>query len=141
MIPSLRRTISPLLAVAIALASGACHGAARQPHATPDMAEIAGTYALVRVDGNEIPATVLHEGTALEVRSGSFSFGADGTCRTVTVFVPPSGLESTREVTATYAKDGTKLTMWWNGAGVTTGTIDGRQFTMDNHGMLFVYRR
>jgi len=141
MIPSLIRTVFPLFAACIALASGACHGVARPPQPTPDMAEIAGTYALVRVDGKEIPATVLHEGAALEVRSGSFTFGVDGTCRTVTVFVPPSGREATREVTATYAKDGTKLTMWWNGAGVTTGTIDGRQFTMDNHGMLFVYRR
>ena len=104
MIPSIRRSIVPLLAAAIALASGACHGVTRPPQPTPDMAEIAGTYALVRVDGKEIPASVLHEGTALEVRSGSFTFGADGTCSTVTVFVPPSGREATREVTATYAK-------------------------------------
>lgn len=119
----------------------ACRAAPRSPQPTPDMAEVAGKYALVSVDGRPVPAVVSHEGAALEVRSGSFLIGADGRCSTTTVFVPPSGREVTREVRAVYAKDGSRLTIWWDGAGTTTGTVDGATFTMDNEGMAFVYRR
>ena len=98
-------------------------------------------YALVSVNGNKVPASVSHDGTALQVRSGTFTIKADGTCSTKTVFVPPSGKEATREVSATYAKDGIKLTMQWKGAGMTTGTIEGNTFTMDNEGMVFVYAK
>jgi hypothetical protein len=78
---------------------------------------------------------------ALQVRSGTFTINADGTCSTKTVFVPPSGQEATREVSATYTKEGAKLTMQWKGAGTTTGTIEGDTFTMNNEGMLFVYKK
>jgi hypothetical protein len=100
-----------------------------------------GVYALVSVNGNAVPASVSHDGTALQVRSGSFTIKADGTCSTKTVFVPPSGTEATREVSATYTKEGSKLTMQWQGAGMTTGTIEGNTFTMDNEGMVFVYKK
>ena len=49
--------------------------------------------------------------------------------------------EVAREVSATYTNEGSKLTMQWHGAGTTTGTIEGSTFTMDNEGMLFVYRK
>ena len=100
-----------------------------------------GVYALVSVNGNPVPASVSHEGAKLQVRSGTFNINADGTCSTKTVFVPPSGSEVTREVSATYTQTGSKLTMRWKGAGTTTGTIDGNTFTMNNEGMVFVYRK
>ena len=101
----------------------------------------AGVYALVSVNGNQVPANVSHDGTALQVRSGSFTIDADGTCSTTTVFVPPTGTEVKREVSATYTKEGSKLTMKWQGAGTTTGTVASNTFTMDNEGMVFVYRK
>ena len=55
--------------------------------------------------------------------------------------MPPSGQAATREVSATYTKDGAKLTMQWQGAGMTVCTMDGNTFTMDNEGMIFVYRK
>ena len=100
-----------------------------------------GDYALVSVSGNPVPASVDHDGVKLQVRSGTFSIKADGTCGTKTVFVPPTGQEVTREVSATYTKEGSKLTMQWKGAGTTTGTVEGKTFTMNNEGMLFVYRK
>ena len=100
-----------------------------------------GDYALISVNGNNVPASLSHDGVALQVRSGTFTIKADGTCSTKTVFVPPSGPEATREVSATYTKEGSKLTMQWKDAGTTTGTIEGNTFTMDNEGMLFVYRK
>jgi hypothetical protein len=100
-----------------------------------------GAYALVSVNGSTVPASVSHDGTALQVRSGTFTIKADGTCSTKTVFVPPSGSEVAREVSATYTRQGSKLTMQWKGAGTTTGTIAGNTFTMDNEGMAFVYKK
>ena len=100
-----------------------------------------GDYALVSVNGSAVPGSISHDGTALQVRSGTFTIKADGTCSTKTVFVPPSGTEATREVTATYTEEGSKLTMQWKGAGTTTGTIEGKTFKMDNEGMMFVYRK
>ena len=86
--------------------------------------ELTGVYALVSVDGVKVPANVSHEGTALQVRSGSFTVNADGTCSTKTAFVPPSGKEQTRDVSATYTRQGSKLTMKWHGAGITTATVN-----------------
>jgi len=31
--------------------------------------------------------------------------------------------------------------MQWKGAGITTGTIEGSTFTMNNEGMKFVYKK
>lgn len=77
----------------------------------------------------------------MEVRSGSFVINADGTCSTTTVFIGPTGRELAREVRATYTVSGAALTMRWEGAGTTVGTVDRTTFTMDDEGMLFVYRK
>ena len=100
-----------------------------------------GVYTLVSVNGNPVPASVSHDNVTLQVKSGTFTIHADGTCGTKTVFVPPSGPEATREVTATYAKDGSTLKMQWKGAGTTKGSIEGNTFTMNNEGMIFVFRK
>jgi hypothetical protein len=101
----------------------------------------AGTYALVSVDGNKVPCTVQHEGHTLGVKSGSFIINPDGTCSSKVVFSPPSGGDATREVKATYTREGPKLTMKWEGAGMTTGTVEGDTFTMNNEGMVFAYHK
>jgi len=108
---------------------------------TSNASDPAGVYALVSVNGKQLPASLDHEGATLQVRSGAFTIIADGTCSSKMVFVPPSGAEATREVSATYTKDGSKLTMKWKGAGTTTGTIQGNTFTMENEGMLLVYKK
>ena len=103
--------------------------------------DLPGKYDLVSVDGNVVPAKVSHEGTELQVLSGTFTFNDDGTCSSKMIFVPPSGPEATREVSATYTREGSKLTMKWEGAGTTTGTIEGDTFTMNNEGMVLVFRK
>jgi hypothetical protein len=103
--------------------------------------DISGVYALVSVDGKTMPATLSHQGVSLQVRSGTFTINADGTCASKTVFAPSSGPEVEREVAATYTKDGSTLTMQWEGAGSTSGTLDGDTFTMDNEGIVFVYKK
>lgn len=100
-----------------------------------------GVYALVSADGKQVPATVSHDGHSLELRSGTFTINADGTCSTKTVFCPAPGKEVSREVSATYTQDGSGLTMRWQNAGMTKGTVHGDTFTMNNEGMILVYKK
>src|SRR5262249_5727703 len=99
-----------------------------------------GTYTLVSVDGNKVPCAVRHEGKpGPTVKSGAFVINADGTCSSKVVLVAPSGSDASREVKATYTQAGPKLTMKWEGAGMTIGTVEGNKFTMNNEGMIFAY--
>ncbi len=101
----------------------------------------AGAYTLVSVDGKQVPCEVEHQGHSLRVSSGSFDIDAGGTCTSKVVFAPPSGKEVTRVVKATYTQQGAKLTMRWERAGMTGGTVESNTFTMNNEGMLFQYRK
>ena len=102
---------------------------------------LAGQYTLVSVDGKPIPCHVFHENTDITVKSGLFTINSDGTCRSETVFFLPKGNDVHRVVDATYTVSGTELTMHWNRAGVTRGTVNGNDFTMNNEGMIFAYRK
>ncbi len=104
-------------------------------------ADTADVYALVSIDGISVPASVSHQGANLQVLSGTFTIKPDGTCNSKTIFIPPSGTEVVREVTARYTQDDARLTMQWKGAGKTVGTIHGNTFTMNNEGMVFVYKK
>jgi len=97
-----------------------------------------GTYALVSVDGKQVPCTLEHEGHTMTINSGSFSLNADGTCSSK-MFL--AGRDAAIEVKATYTRDGPKLTMKWQGAGMTLGTLEGDTFTMNNEGMVLAYRK
>ena len=100
----------------------------------------AGIYNLVSVDGKTLPCAVAHAGSPT-VKSGVFTFNADGTCASKIVMSTPSGSEVTREEKATYICEGSKLTMKWTGAGTTTGNLAGDTFTMNNEGIVFAYRK
>ena len=101
----------------------------------------AQNYTLISIDGKPVPGTLTHEGATLTVKSGVFILNGDGTCSCKTSFsIPPNG-DVNREVKATYTQEGAKLTMKWEGAGITKGSLEGNTFTMDNEGMVFVYQR
>ncbi len=120
------------LLVIVALTSSAC-----QTDLDPT-----GTYELVAADGKELPAVVSHGDMEIQVHSGLFTINADGTCKSHTDFGPPSGDQHvTRDVNATYTQADSTLNMRWEGAGQTTGTLDGDTFTMNNEGMLFTYQK
>lgn len=104
-------------------------------------AQIAGEYALVSVDGKPVPCVVSHEGADVNMKSGVFTITADGTCRSVSTFSVASYPDVHRVVDATYTRAGTELTMRWKGAGMTTGAVKGDTFTMNNEGMIFIYRK
>jgi len=98
----------------------------------------AGTYTLVTVDGNKVPCAVEHEGHKMTIQSGGFIINPDGTCSSK---VSLAGRDAAIEVKATYTREGPKLTMKWQGAGMTIGTVEGDTFTMNNEGMVFAYRK
>jgi hypothetical protein len=100
-----------------------------------------GNYALVSVNGNKVPCTVQHESVTMTVKSGGFTIKPEGTCSSKMVFSVNPGKEASREVKATYTREGSRLTMKWEGAGTTTGNVEGDTFTMNNEGMIFVYRK
>lgn len=125
------------LAAFAALALAACQTGVQ----TADGNDVTGIYYLMEVDGSAVPAMVDHDGQALEVRSGTFFISGDGSCFSRTRFVPPGGTEMTREVNAKYQVEDSRLIMKWENAGTTEGTVEGDVFTMDNHGMIFVYSR
>jgi hypothetical protein len=123
------------------LAAGLCLTACKHNVKVANGGDAPAIYTLSTVNGSTIPARVSHDGTPLEIRSGVFTINADGTCASKMVFVPPSGAESTRDVSASYKREGSRLTMRWKGAGQTTGDLDGDTFTMNNEGMVFIYKK
>ncbi len=130
------------LLMTLLLVGGVIGGCQKKPSARA-LADggIAGEYTLTAVNGVEVPATVRHEGVDLQVRSGAFSIRPDGTCTCRTTFVPPSGKEISRTVSATFTRDSSRLRMNWKGAGMTLGSLEGTTFTMNNEGMVFAYRK
>jgi hypothetical protein len=101
----------------------------------------AGIYTLVSVDGKQVPCIITHEGASVTVKSGLFTISGDGTCNSKTVFSVASNGDVNREVKATFTREGTNLTMKWEGAGTTIGSVEGNTFTMNNEGMVLAYRK
>lgn len=136
-----QRVVKPslfaLLAVGLLLAGAGCNKEAK----VAGDSGVTGTFALVSVDGKPVPCVVQHGGQSPTVKSGQMVFKADGTGVGTTVFSIGSAPDNSRQVETTYTRQGAKLTLQWKGAGTTTGTLDGSTFTMDNEGMIFVYRK
>jgi hypothetical protein len=135
-----RLTALALLAAFALFALFALTGCKNESSATADI-NPAGDYALVSVDGKTVPCSLSHEGVAMIVKSGTFTFNSDGTCRSLSTFSVPPHPDVHREVKATYTRQGAELTMRWQGAGMTKGRLNGHEFTMNNEGMIFSYRK
>jgi hypothetical protein len=137
----MKTQLTTALTFCFVVAGGLALSAGQKQPTPAKAADPAGVYALVSVNGKPVPAGITHDGVTFQVRSGAFTIRTNGTCSSRMVCVPPAGTEVTRDVDATYTKNGSKLTMKWNRAGQTVGTIDGNTFTMDNEGMVLVYRK
>ncbi len=130
------RSLQVYLLIIVGLFLSACQGNAKVKGIDPT-----GIYTLVTVNGSEVPTAISHGDVEMQVYSGVFTINTDGTCNSKVNFSLSSGDQITRDVKATYTRAGSVLTMQWEGAGITTGTVDGDTFAMDNDGMTFVYRR
>ena len=123
------------------IATAAWIGCGGKHQATAEDRNPVGVYQLISVNGSTVPTKISHDRVQLEIRAGTFTFDPEGKCRSKMVFVPPGGREATREVNATYTRDGSELTMRWEGAGLTRGRLQGDTFTMNNEGMALAYRK
>ena len=130
-----------ILQLSVLVLGGLLFACEKRGTRSPVVSDPTGSYTLVTVNGLELPATVTHGEVKIEVRSGNFVINTDGTCSSLVVFVAPSGDPINREVRATYTREGAELSMEWEGAGTTTGTVEGDAFTMDNKGMVFAYKK
>jgi len=88
-----------------------------------------------------VPCEISHEGTAMAVKSGTFTITADGHCSSRMIFSVGSRKDMDLERKASYASVGAELTMQWEGAGMTMGSVHDNTFTMTNEGMVFSYRK
>jgi hypothetical protein len=130
--------------IALTLLVGLLLGTSARGHAQPaDKPAVspAGAYMLVSVDGKTVPCTINHEGTAMDVHSGSFTITTNGQCFSLMIISHGDHKNIRCETHATYTLKGTELTMQWQNAGWTKGSVAGRTFTMTNEDMAFVYRK
>ena len=127
-----------LLAAVLLLALTGCKGSANTASARLDPA---GVYSLVSVDGKTVPCDISHEGAAMKVKSGTFTITADGACSSDITFNVANHRDVNRVVKAAWTRQGAELTMRWEGAGTTLGSVNGSTFTMTNEGMVFAYRK
>lgn len=101
----------------------------------------AGVYTLLSVAGKPVPCTLNHEGTAMDVQSGTFTITTNGQCTSLMVVSVGDRKNLRIERQATYTLKNSELTMTWQGAGMTKGSVAGQTFTMTNEGMAYVYRK
>lgn len=135
--PTPRIVALTVLGVLLLLALTGC----QNNKAESNHADIAGVYPLVSVNGSNVPCALSHGGTAMTVKSGELAIHADGSCRSLVTFSVAGHKDINREVKAHYTRQGNELTMRWVGAGTTKGQINGNEFTMNNEGMVFLYRK
>jgi hypothetical protein len=135
---ALSRLLGPCLISALLVLAGT--GCKHEAGGNANL-DLTGIYVLVSVDGKTVPCNVTHEGVAITVKSGLFTLQADGHCNSQSIFSVPPGRDVSREVKATYMRQGAELTMQWEGAGMTKGNVNGNTFTMTNEGMVFAYRK
>jgi len=115
--------------------------ACNQGSETAEPSDHTGTYSLVSIDGNELPYTPSHAGGAPQVLSSTLTLNADGTFHMSMSYGTESGNPVSREFNGTYTREDSSFRLQWEGAGVTTGTLEGDTLTIDNEGLLFAYRK
>jgi len=103
--------------------------------------DLSGVYSLVSIDDKAVPCEISHEGTPMAVKSGTFTIANDGHCGSRMIFSVGSRKDMDLERKASYASVGAELTMQWEGAGMTMGSVHDNTFTMTNEGMVFSYRK
>lgn len=105
------------------------------------VANPAGVYQLVSVDGKDVPCTIKHGGTAMYVHSGTFTISTNGQVASVMTVSMGDKRNIRVERQATYTVKESELTMKWQNAGTTKGRVAGQTFTMTNEGMVYIYKK
>lgn len=127
-----------LLAILLLLALTGCRNGTA---ATTASSDVTGVYTLVSVDDKALPCVLNHAGTTMTIQSGSFTITPEGRCISSIKLSVGSNKDMTKVTRATYIQSGAELTMQWEHAGTTRGRVVDNIFTMNNEGMIFIYRK
>ena len=115
-------------------------GCQREPSSNIN-SSISGVYSLVALDDKAVPCEISHEGMTMAIKSGTFTITDDGHCSSRMIFSVAAGKEMDLVRTASYTREGSELTMKWEGQGMTLGNFLGNTFFMTNEGMVLKYRK
>jgi hypothetical protein len=120
---------------------GFCLVACKPPPGTAESSDPTGTYTLITIDGHELPYAPSHEGEqGPEIVASTFTINADGTFL-MKMNYKAGSRSSSRDFTGTYTFENSTFRFEWDNAGVTSATLEGNTFTMNNEGILFAYRK
>ena len=100
-----------------------------------------GIYNLITIDGNNLPYTPSHEGNTLQVQSSTFILNTDAAFEMTMTYKRQSGEIFNQDFSGTYTLNNYTFTFHWQGAGKNTAALEGDSFTMNNEGLLFLYRK
>jgi hypothetical protein len=100
-----------------------------------------GTYVLTTIDGNQLPFNPTGAGRGPQFRSGAITLQPNGNFKSALTYRMPDGQVATRDSSGSYTREGSSFKLQWNGAGVTTGTLEGSTFTIEDDGLRCVYRK
>jgi hypothetical protein len=127
-----------LLTLALACTGSGCRSGSTTGGNLPNYE---GTYQLATIDGKALPCRPAHEGGAPIVNAGSITLKADGTFTSTMSYGQPGGQTGSRDFSGTYTREGSRFTLKWTGAGITTADLKDATFTMNNEGMLLAYHK
>ena len=138
----------PLLALGLSV--GSYHLQADAGPVRQDRPALAGSYALVSIDGHELPYAPRHPGMPANappppmVVSSLFTISGDSTFQqTMSYRITREGAGQVmeRNFRGTYLRKDSSYIFTWVNAGQTPVTLRGDTLVLNNEGMLFTYLR
>jgi len=140
--------VLPLLA--LALLPGPYRSEASGEPVGQDQPALPGTYALVSIDGHQLPYMPTPPGRPADapptpvVVGSTLTIKGDSTFQQIMNFrITWEGTErfGDRNFSGTYLQEGSGYVFQWTNAGQTRVTLRGDTLVLNNEGMLFTYHR
>ena len=107
---------------------------------SPPLSEV-GRYALVSVDGQNLPARVTEEDMVADVFSGTFDVISGGAAKITLEFQPVGEDMTTNVIGGRYTRRGDLLSFTWETGGETVGMLSRNELQMTNEGQLWLFRK
>jgi hypothetical protein len=120
----------------------ACMCGCSSDTAGPNAGAELGTYSLVLLDMQGLPASIMEGGQEVEVLSSSLILSTGRRLRMTTTFRPsPGATPVSNEVTGSYTLKGNDFTFTYNNGGRNSGTLNGNTIQMLNEGVVWLFQK
>ncbi len=124
--------------IAVLLACAACGG--KSPTGGNPSGDEVGTYALVSLNGQLLPATVAEGGTQMVVRSGAITLQAGGKLTSDVSFrVATDSTWLSSPLTGTYVRQGNTLSFSYSNGGAASATLAADTLRFANEGVVWQF--